>query len=217
MARMMQSVLVLHDSYAQQSEVGCFGSSGAGNADGVSSDAGSNYPYASGGSYSPCSSSGGGPVRRGWPVWLQVVLGVLLAVLLLGGVVAVGPVKDKIYMRNVMHSAEGDHAIRATLKNMDPHAFTDEGVIHSYVIDDGTLEHNPMGGIMVTVYVNGDRSLDINATYDRPLNTEGGRDPLVGGGVGGSAKLDDLVEENKKRLDGGARVDVLSSFGADVD
>lgn len=35
MARIMQSVLVLHDSYAQQSEVRCSGSSGAGNADGV--------------------------------------------------------------------------------------------------------------------------------------------------------------------------------------
>lgn len=202
MARIMQSVLVLHDSYAQQSEVRCSGSSGAGNADGVSSYAGSNYPYASGGSYPPCSSSGGGPVRRrGWPVWLQVVLGVLLAVLLLGGTVAVGPVKDRIYMRSVMHSAEGDYAIRSVLKGVDPHAFTDEGVIHSYVIDDGTLEHNPMGGIMATVYVNGDRSLDVGYTYDRPLKADGKRGSLEGQGGAIEQRLADLVNENEGRLE----------------
>jgi hypothetical protein len=201
MARMTQSVLVLHDSYTQQSEVKCSGSSGAGSADGVSSYTGSNYPYTSGGSYSLCSSSGGGPVgRRGWPVWLQVVLGVLLALVLLGGTVAVGPVKDKIYMRSVMHGAEGDRAIRVVLKDLDPHAFTDEGVIHSYVIDDGTVRHNPMGGIMATVYANGDRSLYVRYSYDRPLKPDGSRGRLEALGGSYSAKLEDLVNGNEARL-----------------
>ena len=41
----------------------------------------------------------------------------------------------------------------------DPNAFTVKGKIQSYEIDDKTIEHNPMGGIMFDVTINGDKEI----------------------------------------------------------
>ena len=98
-------------------------------------------------------------------------------------------------MHEIVHSKEADHAFRESFKNMDPLAFTDKGVIHSYVIDDKTIGHNPMGGINVALYVNGDEDLYKSAT----LNRYNGEGPLEVGGSSNAIKLVDLIEENNKK------------------
>lgn len=113
---------------------------------------------------------------------------------------AVGPVKDRIYMRNIVHSEEANVQYRRVMKMMDPHAFTEEGVIHSYVIDDDSISHNPMGGIMVTICANGDSQLDVGVILDKELDEHGNRQPLSGGPMGEAAKLGQLIDENEKRL-----------------
>ena len=40
------------------------------------------------------------------------------------------------------------------MKKKDPKAFTKEGIIRDYVIDNESLYYNPMGGIEVKTYIN---------------------------------------------------------------
>ena len=52
------------------------------------------------------------------------------------------------------------------IKRWDPKAFTDEGIIKSYEIDYDSVEHNPMGGFSIFAYVNGDKDLCFNFSFD---------------------------------------------------
>ncbi|WEV67084.1 DUF1310 family protein [Bifidobacterium sp. ESL0769] len=140
------------------------------------------------------------PRERRLPAVVRVVLCVLAVFVAIGGVLVAIPVGYDAYMRHVVHSKEGETALRDTMKGIDPHAFTKEGVIHSYTIDDSKTQHDPMGGILVTLYANGDFSLDVQVTLDKPLKEDGSRGPLIGEGGGWSAKLGNLVDENEKRL-----------------
>lgn len=99
--------------------------------------------------------------RKGWKIAL-IVIGIIIAIIaaIAGGVFAMQQSQQND-MRQIVHSKEADKAFSETLQGYDPLAFTDRDVIHSYTIDDGTIRHNPMGGIDVTVYVNGDRKLDV--------------------------------------------------------
>lgn len=96
-------------------------------------------------------------MRRRRKKW--IVIGIIIA-LIAGGAFAVHE-KNYLEMKQIVHSAEADKAFRDSLKGYDPRAFTKLGVIHSYVIDDKSISHNPMGGIDVTIYVNGDHKLDV--------------------------------------------------------
>ncbi|WEV67083.1 DUF1310 family protein [Bifidobacterium sp. ESL0769] len=140
------------------------------------------------------------PRKRRLPAAVRVVLCVLAVFVAIGGVLVAIPVGYDAYMRHVVHSEEADAVFRRGMRNIDPHAFTKEGIIHSYTIDDDKIEHSPMGGIMVTLYANGDRSLEVMVTLDRPLNEDGSREPLEGQGGGYSRKLYDLVAENERKL-----------------
>ncbi len=62
-------------------------------------------------------------------------------------------------MIRIVHSKEVEKLIVHDLKLKDPNAFTEKGKIQSYEIDDKTIEHNPMGGIMFDVIINGDKEI----------------------------------------------------------
>ena len=62
-------------------------------------------------------------------------------------------------MIRIVHSKEVKELIVHDLKQKDPDAFTEKGKIQSYEIDDETIEHNPMGGIMFDVTINGDKEI----------------------------------------------------------
>ena len=51
-------------------------------------------------------------------------------------------------MFRIVHSEEVRELIEEDLKRKDPNALTDKGKIRSYKIDDSSIKHNPMGGIM---------------------------------------------------------------------
>ncbi len=54
-------------------------------------------------------------------------------------------------------------------------AFTKEGIIRDYVIDNESLYYNPMGGIEVKTYINNNEKLDIQFGIVR--NSEGKLEP----------------------------------------
>ncbi|EUJ31232.1 hypothetical protein MFLO_09262 [Listeria floridensis FSL S10-1187] len=93
-------------------------------------------------------------------------------------------------MQEVVNSEEAKKVFEEGLKNLDKNALTDKGIIKTYKIDDGSIEHNPMGGIMVRLYINGDDKLYI----DDSLNKYDGSN-LEGGGSAISPKLSKLLEK----------------------
>ena len=59
-------------------------------------------------------------------------------------------------MFRIVHSEEARKLIEEDLRRKDPHALTDKGKIQSYKIDDRSIRHNPMGGIMFDIIINDD-------------------------------------------------------------
>ncbi len=94
-------------------------------------------------------------------------------------------------MFRIVHSEEVRELIEEDLKRKDPNALTDKGKIRSYKIDDASIRHNPMGGIMFHVIINDDS--DAVFKFGIRKYSEDGRMSLVGGTL--TEKLQQLLEE----------------------
>ncbi len=94
-------------------------------------------------------------------------------------------------MVRIVHSQEVKELIVDDLKQEDPAAFTAKGKIQSYEIDDETIEHNPMGGIMFEVIINGDKK--ITGSMGLWKRSEVG--PIESVGMDTSVGLQELMEE----------------------
>ncbi|WP_271328091.1 DUF1310 family protein [Lactococcus muris] len=121
-----------------------------------------------------------------------VSMGILFAAILLIILSIVG----KFYMDQkqfhnemvkVVKSEEAKKEIELGLKNLDPKALTPEGIIKSYEIDYGSIEHNPMGAIMFDVIINEDDEFVANFDLNKYSNQ------LEVGGIVLSEKLSDLI------------------------
>ena len=77
------------------------------------------------------------------------------------------------------------------LKAIDPNALTEKGKIRSYKIDDLTIRHNPMGGIMFDIIINDSTSM----VGKMGIQKDGGTEQLSSVGMDESAGLQALVEE----------------------
>lgn len=93
-------------------------------------------------------------------------------------------------MTKIVHSEEVRKMIVEALKE-DPNALTDKGKIRSYKIDDSSIKHNPMGGIMFHVIINDDS--DAVFKFGIRKYSQDGRMSLVGGTL--TEKLQQLLEE----------------------
>ena len=93
-------------------------------------------------------------------------------------------------MIQIAESTKMERAIKHLLISIDPKAFTSEGVIHSYTLIKGELEYNPMGGMNITLVINGDKKLTIDTTVQME---DSGQFEVACYGI--SARLDDLLSE----------------------
>lgn len=78
------------------------------------------------------------------------------------------PVSKQVVNQEIQSVAKNERAkelMEETIRDEDPKAFTDEGIIKSYEIDYNTVKHNPMGGFSVLVYINGNKDLYINFSF----------------------------------------------------
>ena len=98
---------------------------------------------------------------------------------------------SKQRMNEELKKPEVIAVMEESIKNVDNAAFTEKGVIHSYVIDYDRTEYNPMGGINTTIIVNDNPDLYIICVVKKK-----NQGYTVGGGVV-SGVLNKLVEENK--------------------
>ncbi|CAC98164.1 TPA: DUF1310 domain-containing protein [Listeria innocua] len=90
-------------------------------------------------------------------------------------------------MMNVIYSDEAKKVFEVRLKAADADAFTEKGIIQSYEIDQKSIKKNPMGGINVTLIINGNSELYIKYTMNN-FNGE-----LSGGASVTSGNLDKLL------------------------
>ena len=115
----------------------------------------------------------------------------LLGILIWGGLLVKNHLEFQQEMVRIVHSKEVKELIVHDLKQKDPDAFTEKGKIQSYEIDDKTIEHNPMGGIMFEVIINGDKK--ITGSMGLWKRSEDG--PIESVGMDRSVGLQELMEE----------------------
>ncbi|MDV2933130.1 DUF1310 family protein [Enterococcus faecalis] len=89
----------------------------------------------------------------------------------------------------IVKSDEAKKVFEEGLRNLDSKALTSEGIIKSYEIDEESVKHNPMGGIMFTAYFNRDNQLYLKEFLNKYNNS------LESGGSALSPKLSKLLRE----------------------
>ena len=122
----------------------------------------------------------------------------ILGAVLLGTMIAIGGGKvqgksQKEQMLEIVKSEEVKKIIEETLKNEDSKALTNEGVIKSYQIDEKSIKHNPMGGIMFNIIINNDKELYGMFGLQKDSQTQ----KIRGTGMDLSVKLSKLIEREK--------------------
>ncbi len=122
----------------------------------------------------------------------RYIFGVLLlGVLIWGGMLVKNHLDFQNEMVRIVHSKEVEKLIEEELKASDPNALTPKGKIQSYEIDDKTIEHNPMGGIMFEVTINGNK--EITGSMGLRKRSEDG--PIRSVGLSESTELQNLIGE----------------------
>ena len=97
-------------------------------------------------------------------------------------------------MFRIVHSEEVRELIEEDLKRKDPNALTDKGKIRTYKIDDRSIKHNPMGGIMFHIIIND--SISMVGKTGLQMDGENGKIRTVG--MTESAGLRALLESDDK-------------------
>lgn len=121
----------------------------------------------------------------------RVLLALFVVVgLVVGGYTIMGIVRNN-EMVYIVKSDEVKEIVENYLRYLDNDALTDKGKIISYQIDEQSIEHNPMGGIMFTVFLNDDSELYVRMTLEK--NHETGKIQQSGGGY--AKKVKDLVSK----------------------
>ena len=120
----------------------------------------------------------------------------IFSLLVVGILIWIGSkVKDHLEfqqeMVRIVHSKEVEKIAIENLKQKDPFAFTEKGKIQSFKIDDETIEHNPMGGIMFDVTINEDEDI-IGSVGLWKTSSDG---PIESVGMDASDGLQKLMKE----------------------
>ena len=127
----------------------------------------------------------------------KILIGILSIVAIIAVLIGGKIQMDKYRLKSIVHGEEGKAAIENMLKIMDEKAFTSEGKIKSYKIDESYTKNNPMGGIIVRVIINDDPELDVETT----LNKYPSRGRLEHGVMSVSPKLAKLTPAKGKLYD----------------
>jgi hypothetical protein len=125
---------------------------------------------------------------------LLIVIGTIIVIIIvIGGKVMLNNKNQEDKMIEIVNSQEAKEVFENGLKVLDPKAFTENGVIKSYEIDEETIRHNPMGGINGSIYINEDKKLEVLFNLDK--SSENKYKNNVISGYSNSLKL--LLKENR--------------------
>ena len=122
----------------------------------------------------------------------RYIFGVLLlGILIWVGLLVKNHLEFQHEMIQIVHSKEVEKIIEEELKELNPNALTPKGKIQSYEINDETIEHNPMGGIMFDVTINEDEDI-IGSVGLWKTSSDG---PIESVGMDASDGLQKLMKE----------------------
>ena len=120
---------------------------------------------------------------------MKIAVGILLIIGIGIGGFAYMQHKEHEEMVAIATSQEAKKVYEEYLKKLDDEALTDQGKIRKYEIDENDLEYNPMGGIMVRLYINDNPKIDVQIGIVRNQNNE-----LEVFGVTSSPEFGELLE-----------------------
>lgn len=120
---------------------------------------------------------------------IRVLIGLFVVVGLVVGGYTIMEIVRNHEMVQIVKRDEVKEIVENYLRYLDNDALTDKGKIVSYQIDEQSIEHNPMGGIMFTVFLNDDSELYVRMTLEKDHET--GKIQQSGGGY--AKKVKDLV------------------------
>jgi len=84
--------------------------------------------------------------------------------MILGACSVVNSRSEKEEMLQIAEGKKAQRAIEELLRQEDPKALTEEGIIKEYSINKNELDYNPMGGLIVELIINDDSELTITTT-----------------------------------------------------
>ncbi|MBZ2131519.1 DUF1310 domain-containing protein [Streptococcus gordonii] len=84
--------------------------------------------------------------------------------MILGACSVVNSGSEKEEMVQIAEGKKGRRAIAELLRQEDPKALTEKGIIKKYTINEKNLKYNPMGGLIVDLIINDDPELTITTT-----------------------------------------------------
>ena len=73
----------------------------------------------------------------------------------------------QVEIHNLVYGQELKDKLDTYFTKRDQHAFTPEGTIQSYAINQKAVERTPMGGVRISVSVNGDESVQVRFIVTR--------------------------------------------------
>ena len=101
-------------------------------------------------------------MKKIFVIFLTIIT--LSSAMFLGGCSMLNSRSEKEEMIQIAESKKMKKALENFLKGLDSKALTSEGKIKSYEIQKDQLEYNPMGGIMIQMFINGDKNISLSVT-----------------------------------------------------
>jgi len=95
-------------------------------------------------------------------------------------------------LEQLVQSSDVRHIIRDELLYEDSQAFTEQGIIQAYEIEN--VEENPMGGIIIYLRINGNSEYHMSVFIDK--NSENNKLESTGGSI--SKELRNLIQDKGK-------------------
>ena len=127
----------------------------------------------------------------------KIVIGILTIIVVIAMLI-IGKIQmDKYRVKSIAHSEEAKVAIERVFKNRDDKAFTSEGKIKSYRLNDSKIKKNPMGGVGIKLILNNDNDLTVKTV----LNKYPSIGVLEHGGIIKSRKMSELTPAKGKLYD----------------
>ena len=91
----------------------------------------------------------------------------LIVIGMIFGPIVYHVVAVQVEIHNLVYGQELKDQLNSYFTERDEHAFTPEGTIQSYTINPKTVERTPMGGVRISVSVNGDESVQVRFIVTR--------------------------------------------------
>ena len=124
----------------------------------------------------------------------KVLIGILTTIAIIATMI-IGKIQmDKYRVKSIAHSEEAKVAIERVCKNRDDKAFTSEGKIKSYRLNDSKIKKNPMGGIDISIIVNDNEDMILNTTISQDKYNGGYKTEAISI----SPKLDEIMYSEDK-------------------